>query len=75
MHVRYDEGVNCIMELTHHVYFLFQFTSQYYTQYVYPTTQASFLYPFMPSEMFNSRAFGFTLNIYYKDVVCVCVSL
>ena len=39
---------------------------------MYPTTEASFVYLFMPSEMFNSRSFGFTLNVYYKDLVRIC---
>lgn len=49
-------------------YHVQNFTAQYYAQYVYPTTEASFIYLFMPSEMFNSRSFGFTLNVYYKDL-------
>ncbi|XP_065915179.1 translocon-associated protein subunit alpha-like [Dysidea avara] len=52
-------------DYTYHVQ---NFTAQYYNQYIDGDAQASFVYPFMPSEMFNSRAFGFTLNIYYKDV-------
>ena len=53
------------------IFYFIQFTAQYYNQYIDGDTQASFVYPFMPSELFNSRAFGFTLNIYYKDVVSI----
>ena len=34
-----------------------------------PLLQASFVYQFQPSESFYARAFGLTMNIYYRDLV------
>ena len=43
------------------------FTTFPFGRVVEPGRQASFVYQFMPSEMFSSRPFGLTFNLNYKD--------
>lgn len=42
------------------------FSVLYYEQYVPPGTHASFLYPFVPSDMFVARTLGLVISVYYK---------
>ena len=46
-----------------------QFSVLYYEQYVPPGTHASFLYSFVPSEMFVARTLGLVISVYYKTAV------
>ena len=47
----------------------FQFTTVRFARTVEPNRQATFEYAFTPSETFNARPFGLTINLNYKDAV------
>ena len=48
---------------------VFQFTVARFNRLVEPNREATFYYQFTPSETFNARPFGLTINLNYKDVV------
>jgi NADH:ubiquinone oxidoreductase subunit 3 (subunit A) len=51
--------------------FIFQFTALTLNQMVEPNKEATFEYGFTPSEAFNSRPFGLTILLNYKDSVSI----
>ena len=48
---------------------MLQFTAVRYDRQVEASRQATFEYAFTPSETFNARPFGLTINLNYKDGV------
>lgn len=49
-------------------FYIQNFTSVRYDRVVEPQRQATFEYSFLPSETFNARPFGLTINLNYKDL-------
>ncbi|XP_014681131.1 PREDICTED: translocon-associated protein subunit alpha-like [Priapulus caudatus] len=49
-------------------FYIQNFTAAYYGRLVESKKQATFDYSFMPSENFNARPFGLTINLNYRDV-------
>lgn len=49
-------------------YYLQNFTAAYYGRLVESGKEATFDYSFMPSENFNARPFGLTINLNYRDM-------
>ena len=54
---------------THNSLFSLQFTTLRFDRTVEPNRQATFEYTLTPSETFNARPFGLTVNLNYKDSV------
>lgn len=52
-------------------FYIQNFTTVRYDRIVEPSRQATFEYAFTPSETFNARPFGLTINLNYKDSVSV----
>jgi translocon-associated protein subunit alpha len=50
-----------------YTFFIQNFTAAVYNQVVEPEKEATFEYGFTPSETFNSRPFGLTILLNYKD--------
>jgi translocon-associated protein subunit alpha len=48
-------------------FYIQNFTTVRYERVVEPSRQATFEYAFTPSETFNARPFGLTINLNYKD--------
>lgn len=48
-------------------FYIQNFTAVRYNKAVEPQRQATFEYAFTPSETFNARPFGLTINVNYKD--------
>lgn len=48
-------------------FYIQNFTTAKYERVVEPSRQATFEYLFTPSETFNARPFGLTINLNYKD--------
>lgn len=48
-------------------FFIQNFTTVRYSRTIEPKRQATFEYAFTPSETFNARPFGLTINLNYKD--------
>lgn len=48
-------------------FFIQNFTTARYNRVVEPNREATFSYSFTPSETFNARPFGLTINLNYKD--------
>jgi len=48
-------------------FFIQNFTTVRFARTVEPNRQATFEYAFTPSETFNARPFGLTINLNYKD--------
>lgn len=49
-------------------FYIQNFTAARFNRVVEPSRQATFEYSFTPSETFNARPFGLTINLNYKDV-------
>jgi len=50
-----------------YTYFIQNFTTARYSRNVEPNREATFFYAFTPSETFNARPFGLTINLNYRD--------
>lgn len=48
-------------------FYIQNFTTARYNRVVEPNREATFYYTFTPSETFNARPFGLTINLNYKD--------
>lgn len=48
-------------------FYIQNFTAVKYNHLVEPQREATFEYSFLPSETFNARPFGLTINLNYKD--------
>ncbi|XP_013389108.1 translocon-associated protein subunit alpha [Lingula anatina] len=49
-------------------FYIQNFTAARYNRLVEPKAQATFEYAFFPSEQFNGRPFGLSINLNYRDV-------
>lgn len=50
-----------------YTFFIQNFTTARYNRIVEPNREATFSYSFTPSETFNARPFGLTINLNYRD--------
>ena len=48
-------------------FYIQNFTTARYNRAVEPNREATFYYSFTPSETFNARPFGLTINLNYRD--------
>ena len=47
------------------------FSAIQYNRLVKPNEQATFAYSFFVSDAYSTRPYGFTVNLHYKDPVCL----
>ena len=63
-----DASFRYPMDYSFHIH---NFSAWPYDDVVKPNQEATLLYQFIPAEAFGSRQFGLTINLLYRDLVCI----